>query len=66
MPPPDSFAGRIAWARAWRILNRPMFDAIYGPDPHARGPLPVATAPRRWRAANRARFDALFGPEVTR
>lgn len=27
----------LAYARAWRIKNKPIFDALYGPDPVASG-----------------------------
>jgi len=66
-PPTETFADRIAWARAWRIRNRPWFDAIYGPPtPRAAYPVAVTTEPRRWRAANKAYFDALYGLGINR
>jgi hypothetical protein len=27
----DRVAG-LAWARAWRVRNKPHFDALFGPD----------------------------------
>jgi len=47
------FAARIAWARSWRIRNKPFFDALY--------PRTILTEPRRWREENKAKFDAIYG-----
>jgi hypothetical protein len=57
------FAARIAWARAWRIRNKPHFDALYGAETPgvAVYPRAILTEPRRWREANKARFDAMYG-----
>lgn len=56
---------RIAAARAWRIANKPYFDALYGSEndhsffaDQRRWGLVFA---RRWRAANAARFGRAGG-----
>lgn len=60
---PESLEVRLAWARAWRIRNKPHFDALYGPDTRIGHsyPVPAETEPRRWREANKAAFDAMYG-----
>lgn len=58
-----TFATRIAWARAWRVRNKPYFDALYGAETPgvAAYQIAVTTEPHRWRAENKARFDAMYG-----